>query len=79
MFINVIEIFNAELRCHGIGTQMAQKIIEIAKNEQVYQIRASVQIGNVASHHLWFKSSFSISPVKMPDTDIVGSFVSYVL
>lgn len=79
MFINAIEVFNAELRCQGIGTQMVQKIIEIAKNEEVYQVRASVRIGNVASHRLWFKNRFSISPVKMPDADIVGSFVCYVL
>jgi GNAT superfamily N-acetyltransferase len=79
IFINAIEVFNDELRCQGIGTQMVQKIIEIAKNEQVYQIRASVQIGNVASHRLWFKNKFSISPVKMPNADIVGSFVSFVL
>ena len=79
MFINAIEVFHTELRCQGIGTQMVQKIIEIAKNEQVYQVRASVQIENVASHRLWFKNKFLISPVKMPDADIVGSFVSFVL
>ncbi len=79
MFINAIEVFDTQLRCQGIGTQMVQKIIEIAKNERVYQIRASVQIGNVASHRLWFKNKFSIAPVKLPDTDILGSFVSYVI
>ena len=79
IFINAIEIFNTELRCQGIGTQMVQKIIEIAKSENVYQLRASVQIENVASHRLWFKNKFSISPVKMPNSDIVGSFVSLVL
>lgn len=79
MFINAIEIFNSDLRCQGIGSKMVQKIIEIARAEQVYQVRASVQIGNVASHQLWFKNKFSISPVKMPNADIVGSFVTYVL
>lgn len=79
IFINAIEVFNDELRCQGIGTEMVQKLIEIARKEQVYQVRASVQIGNVASHRLWFKNKFSISPVKMPDADIVGSFVSFVL
>ena len=79
IFINAIEIFNTELRCQGIGTQMVQKIIEIARTEHVHQVRASVQIGNIASHCLWFKNKFSISPVKMPDADIVGSFVSFVL
>ena len=79
MFINVIEILHTDLRCQGIGSEMVQKIIEIARNEQVYQVRASVQIGNVSSHRLWFKNKFSISPVKMPDGKIVGSFVTYVL
>lgn len=79
MFINAIEVFNKDLRCRGIGSQMVQRIIEIARNEHVYQVRASVQIGNVASHRLWFKNKFSISPVKMPNADIVGSFVSFVL
>ena len=79
IFINAIEVFNDKLRCQGIGTEMVQQLIEIARKEQVYQVRASVQIGNVASHRLWFKNKFSISPVKMPNADIVGSFVSFVL
>lgn len=79
VFINAIEVFNKDLRCQGIGTQMVQRIIEIARNEHVYQVRASVQIENVPSHCLWFKNKFSISPVKLPDTDILGSFVSLVL
>ena len=79
IFINAIEVFNDKLRCQGIGTEMVQKLIEIARKEQVYQVRASVQIGNVASHRLWFKNKFSISPVKMPNADIVGSIVSFVL
>lgn len=79
MFINAVEVFDSELRCQGIGTQMVQRIIETAKSEQVYQVRASVQIGNVASHRLWRKNKFSISPVQMPDGNIAGSFVAYVL
>lgn len=50
IFINAIEVFDPEQRCQGIGTQMVRKIIETAKAEQVYQVRAGVQIGNVASH-----------------------------
>lgn len=50
MFINAVEVFDSELRRQGTGTQIVQKIIETAKAEQVYQVCASVQIENVASH-----------------------------
>lgn len=79
MFINYIEVFKPELRCRGIGTQMVQKIIKIAKAEQVYQIRAKVKTENVPSHRLWLKNKFSISPAQMPDGNIAVSFVGYVL
>lgn len=79
MFINYITVFEPELRCRGIGTQMVQKIIEIAKAEQVYQIRAKVKTENVPSHRLWLKNKFSISPAQMPDGNIAVSFVGYVL
>lgn len=79
MFINYIEVFKPELRCRGIGTQMVQKIIEIARAEQVYQIRAKVRIENAPSHGLWLKNKFSISPAQMPDGNITVSFVGYVL
>lgn len=75
MFINYIEVFEPELRCNGIGTQMIQKIIEIAKAEQVYQIRAKVRIENATSHRLWLKNKFSINPAQMPDGNIAVSFV----
>jgi len=45
----------------------------------VYQVRAYCDIRNIPSHRLWLKNKFSISPVKMPDDTIAGSFVSYVL
>ena len=79
MFINYIEVFEPELRCCGIGTQMVQKIIKIAKAEQVYQIRAKVKTENMPSHRLWLKNKFSISPAQMPDGNIAVSFVGYVL
>ena len=79
MFINYISVFEPELRCRGIGTQMIQRIIEIAKAEQVYQIRAKVRAENMPSHRLWLKNKFSISPAQMPDGNIVVSFVGYVL
>lgn len=79
MFINYITVFEPELRCRGIGTQMIQRIIEIARAEQVYQIHAKVKIENVPSHRLWLKNKFSISPAQMPDGNIAVSFVGYVL
>ena len=79
MFINYITVFEPELRCRGIGTQMVQKIIKIAKAEQVYQIRAKVKTENVPSHRLWLKNKFSISPAQMTDGNIAVSFVGYVL
>ena len=79
IFINIIEVIYTNLRCQGMASSMLQKIIEIAKEEKVYQVRAYCDIGNVPSHRLWLKNKFSISPVKMPDGSIAGSFVSFVL
>jgi hypothetical protein len=58
---------------------MIEKITEIAKEEKVYQVRAYCDIRNIPSHSLWLKNKIAISPVKMPDNTIAGSFVSYVL
>ena len=79
IFINIIEVMCTNLRCQGMASSMLQKIIEIAKEEKAYQVRAYCDIGNVPSHRLWLKNKFSISPVKMPDGSIAGSFVSFVL
>ncbi len=79
IFINMIEITHKDLRCKGIATAMLKEIIRISKNENVYQVRAYCDIRNIPSHRLWLKNKFSISPVKMPDDTIAGSFVSYVL
>ena len=79
IFINIIEVIYTNLRCQGMASSMLQKIIEIAKEEKVYQVRAYCDIWNVPSHRLWLKNKFSISPVKMPDGSISGSFVSFVL
>ena len=79
IFINIIEVIYTNLRCQGMASSMLQKIMEIAKEEKVYQVRAYCDIENVPSHRLWLKNKFSISPVKMPDGSIAGSFVSYLL
>jgi len=78
-FINVIEVIYTNLRCHGVASKMLNEMIEIAKEEKAYQVRAYCDIGNVSSHYLWLKNKFSISPVKMEDGTIRGSFVSYIL
>lgn len=79
IFINIIEVIYTNLRCQGMASSMLQKIIEIAKEEKAYQVRAYCDIWNVPSHRLWLKNNFSVSPVKMPDGSIAGSFVSFVL
>ena len=79
IFINIIEVIYTNLRCQGVASKMISVIIEIAKEEKAYQVRAYCDIGNVPSHRLWLKNKFSISPVKMPDGSIAGSFVSYLL
>lgn len=79
IFINVIEVIYTNLRRQGVASKMLNEIIKIAKKENVYQVRAYCDIGNVPSHRLWLKNKFSVSPVKMPDGSIAGSFVSFVL
>lgn len=79
IFINIIEVIYTNLRCQGIASKMLNEIIDIAKIENVYQVRAFCDIGNVPSHRLWLKNKFSINPMKMQDGTISGSFCSYVL
>ena len=79
MFINAIEVFPEELRCQGLATQMLAGIKIIAIKESCYQLRAYCDIRNVPSHRLWVKNGYGISPIKMPDGIIVGSYVSLVL
>lgn len=77
-FINVIEVFESNQQ-KGIASLMVQKILQIEKEKGTYQVRAYCDIRNVASHRLWRKNGFGISPVKEPDGSIPGSFVTYVL
>ena len=79
ILINVIEIFDQANRCKGIASKIVQKCIQIAKNEDCYQVRAYCDINNAASNHLWYKNHFGISPVKEPDGNIAGSYVTYIL
>lgn len=77
-FINLIEVFE-EYRKRGAATLLVQEILKIERNSGTYQVRAYCDINNSASHALWRKNKFGISPVKMPDGSILGSFVTYVL
>ena len=77
-FINVIEIFGDNQR-KGIGSALVQKCIEKSTADGIYQVRAYCETNNVASHHLWVKNKFGISPVKMHDGNIYGSFVTFVI
>lgn len=77
-FINVIEVFE-EYQKSGVASMLVRKIIETEKPRGTYQIRAYCDISNAASHALWRKNGFGLSPVKMPDGSIAGSFVTLVL
>lgn len=77
-FINVIEVFEGH-QCKGIGSALVQKCIEKATSEGVYQVRAYCDIHNRASHLLWAKNRFGISPIKMHNGSICGSFVTFVI
>jgi RimJ/RimL family protein N-acetyltransferase len=76
-FINVIEVLELNKRNKGIGSALVQQSIAIAKDNGSIQVRAYCDISNEASHRLWLKNGFGISPVKLPDGNIVGSFVTY--
>ena len=79
MFINVVEVFDTLLRCKGVGTALVKKSLSMAKELSCYQVRAYCSIYNIASNKLWYKNGFVISPVKMPDDTIPGSYVAYKL
>lgn len=78
-FINVIEVFQAEHRCKGVGSLIVQKCIDVARENGSYQVRAYCDANNKSSHMLWVKNKFSVSPVKMENEQIPGSYVAYVL
>ena len=77
LFINVIEVFDAENRCSGIGSLLVKKCIETAQEKHCYQIRAYCDSGNIPSIKLWIKNGFTVSPVKMPNSSIPGAYVSF--
>ena len=76
-FINVVGVHNESMHGKGIGSALIQEAIRIAKEKDVIQVRAYADINNVSSHRLWLKNGFGISPVKLSDGQIPGSFVTY--
>ena len=78
-FIGAIEVFAPANRKYGIGSAIVGQCIRLAKSSGSYQVRAYCDIHNLPSHRLWLKCRFGISPVKMPDGTIPGSFVTYIL
>ena len=76
-FINVIDVFEAAEQGKGVGSALVREIIAAARERGALQVRAYCDIGNAASHRLWLKNGFGISPVKNTDGSILGSFVTY--
>lgn len=79
MFINVIETFESKYQRKGIASNLIKKLIELAKAQSLYQIRAYCDINNISSHKLWEKNNFTISPVKNQNGEILGSYVALLL
>ena len=79
MFVNVIETFEPKNQCKGIASELLKKLIQLAKEKSLYQIRAYCDINNVSSHKLWEKNNFTISPVKNQNGQILGSYVARLL
>jgi len=58
---------------------LIDEVKKIALKTGSMQVRAYCDINNEASHALWVKNNFGISPVKNADGTILGSFVTYRL
>jgi GNAT superfamily N-acetyltransferase len=78
-FINVIDVVETSYRNKGVGSALIDEVKKIAYETDSMQVRAYCDINNEASHALWLKNNFGISPVKNSDGTILGSFVTYRL
>lgn len=78
-FINVIDVIDTSYRKKGVGSALIDKVKNIAYETGSMQVRAYCDINNEASHALWVKNDFGISPVKNTDGTILGSFVTFRL
>lgn len=79
MFVNAIQTFEPKNQSKGIASELIKKLIELAKAQSLYQIRAYCDINNISSHKLWEKNNFTISPVKNQNGQILGSYVTSLL
>lgn len=75
-FINVIDVVDTAYRKKGVGSALVNEVKRIALESGSLQVRAYCDINNEASHALWEKNNFGISPVKNIDGTILGSFVT---
>lgn len=75
-FINVIEVFEERDRRQGTASALVQAVLTAAREKGSIQVRAYCDIRNEASHRLWLKNGFCISPAVQSDGSIPGSFVS---
>ncbi len=78
-FINVVDVPDASDRLRGVGSALVREAAEIAREDGAYQISAYCDIANVASHMLWVKNGFAVSPAYGPDGAVCGSFAALVL
>lgn len=78
-FINVIDVIDIVNRQKAIGSALINEVKKIAHESGSMQVRAYCEINNEASHALWVKNNFGVSPVKNADGTILGSFVTYRL
>ena len=78
-FINVIDVIDIVNRQKSIGSTLINEVKKIAHESGSMQVRAYCEINNEASHALWVKNNFGVSPVKNADGIILGSFVTYRL
>lgn len=78
-FINVIEVFEERDRRQGTASALVQAVLAAARGKGSIQVRAYCDIRNEASHRLWLKNGFGISPAAQSDGSIPGSFVSFRL
>ena len=62
----------------GLG-HIHKAVLAAARGKGSIQVRAYCDIRNEASHRLWLKNGFGISPAAQSDGSIPGSFVSFRL